>query len=107
VTYRVELSEAAYDDLTRLYGFILERDPNDFALAEEALDAIKAAFKILQLMPYSFRMAKSSDPFLRELVMCWRRSNCEWLTFSVGLNSLSAPASKCFSKRNFGICEFV
>jgi plasmid stabilization system protein ParE len=69
VTYRVELSEAAYDDLTRLYGFILDRDPNDFALAEEALDAIKAAFKILQLMPYSFRMAKSPDPFLRELVI--------------------------------------
>ena len=37
--YRVRFTNAAEDDLVRLYEFILERDDTDWDLAERAIDA--------------------------------------------------------------------
>jgi plasmid stabilization system protein ParE len=69
VSYRVRFTQTAEADLVRLYGFILERDETDWALAERALEAIKNAIRSLELSPFSFRKARTSNPFLRELVI--------------------------------------
>jgi plasmid stabilization system protein ParE len=69
VSYRVRFSEQAEADLVRLYDFTLERDETDWALAERALEAIRNAVRSLELSPFSYRKATSSNPFLRELVI--------------------------------------
>jgi len=69
VSYRVRFTEQAETDLVRLYEFILERDETDWALAERALEAIRNAVRSLELSPFSYRKATSSNPFLRELVI--------------------------------------
>jgi plasmid stabilization system protein ParE len=69
VSYRVRFTEQAEADLVRLYEFILERDETDWALAERALEAIRNAVRSLELSPFSYRKATSSNPFLRELVI--------------------------------------
>lgn len=67
--YRVRLTPDAQDDLVRLYEFILQRDPSDWALAERAIEAIENAFESLERSPFSFRKALPGNPFLRELVI--------------------------------------
>jgi plasmid stabilization system protein ParE len=52
-----------------LYEFILERDDDNWGLAERALQAIKDAVRSLELSPFSFRKAATDSPFLRELVI--------------------------------------
>ncbi len=69
MSYRVRFTEQAEADLVRLYEFILERDETDWALAERALEAIRNAVRSLELSPFSYRKATSSNPFLRELVI--------------------------------------
>lgn len=69
MSYRIRFTEEAEADLVRLYGFMLERDGADLALAERALDAIRKAFRSLEFMPFSFRKAISGNPFLREIVI--------------------------------------
>jgi plasmid stabilization system protein ParE len=69
VSYRVRFTEQAEADLVRLYEFILERNEIDWALAEGALEAIRNAVRSLELSPFSYRKATSSNPFLRELVI--------------------------------------
>jgi plasmid stabilization system protein ParE len=69
VSYRVRFTEQAEADLVRLYEFILERDETDWAVAERALEAIRNAVRSLELSPFSYRKATSSNPFLREVVI--------------------------------------
>jgi plasmid stabilization system protein ParE len=69
VTYRVRFTQVARNDLVRLYDFIVERDPTDIALAESALDAIRAALGLLERFPFTCRKATPTDAFLRELVI--------------------------------------
>lgn len=69
MSYRVRFTQTAEADLVWLYGFILEREETDWALAERALEAIKNAIRSLELSPFSFRKASTNNPFLRELVI--------------------------------------
>ena len=69
MTYRVRFTQEAEDDLVRLYAFILERDARDGALAERALEAIRAALSALEKFSFSCRKASIDSPFLRELLI--------------------------------------
>ena len=42
MSYRVRFTEAAENDLIRLYQFILAQEDTNFALATRALDAINS-----------------------------------------------------------------
>lgn len=69
--FRVRLTREAEEDLLRLYDFLIERELSrggDLALAERALDAIREAFRLLEVTPYTCRKA-SASPFLRELII--------------------------------------
>jgi len=72
VSFRVRLTREAQDDLERLFDFVLERElareGGDLALAEQALDAIRAGLATLRASPFTCRKAGSS-PFLRELIV--------------------------------------
>ena len=72
--YRVRFTEEAENDLVRLYEFMLARDQTDWALAERALEAIRNAIRSLESMPYSFRKATPTNPFLREMLIPFRAS---------------------------------
>lgn len=69
MTYRVRFTEEAEADLVRLYEFILARDATDWALAERALEAIRAGMSILKQTPFTCRKAATDSPFLRELLI--------------------------------------
>jgi hypothetical protein len=57
-----------------LYAFILEREGNDWALVERALEAIRHATQGLALSPFSYRKATAGNSFLRELVIPFGKS---------------------------------
>ncbi len=69
MTYRVRFTEAAENDLARLYEFVLARDDGDFTVAARALQAIRDGIRSLELTPFSFRKATPSNPFLREIII--------------------------------------
>ena len=64
--YRVRYTQAAKEDLLRLYEFLLE---NDFVAARSALEAIKKSINLLQDFPFTCRKASPENPFLREMVI--------------------------------------
>ena len=72
MSFRVRLTRGAQADLERLFDFVLDRelarDAGDLALAEQALEAIRAGHATLQTSPFTCRKA-SSSPFLRELIV--------------------------------------
>jgi plasmid stabilization system protein ParE len=55
VSFRVRLTREAQADLERLFDFVLEREPGreggDLALAEQALEAIRAGMATLRTSP--------------------------------------------------------
>lgn len=67
--YSVRFTEQAQADLVRLYEFILHKDPQDWALAERALEAIRQGIRGLEMSPFSYRKASAHTPFLRELII--------------------------------------
>lgn len=69
MSYRVRFTPEAEADLVRLYEFILDRDDTDWALAERALEAIRAGIVTLEQMPFTCGKAAADSPFLRELVI--------------------------------------
>jgi plasmid stabilization system protein ParE len=72
VNYRVVLTAEAEEDLLRLFDFLIERelsrDSGDLDLPRRAIEAIKAAVKLLERFPFSCRKVGQS-PFLRELII--------------------------------------
>ena len=65
--YRVRLTLEAVEDMKRLQAFLIDKDP---AAADRALDAIEAAFELLEYSPFSCRKAWPGDrPLLRELLI--------------------------------------
>lgn len=66
---RVRFAEDAEADPLRLYEFILQRDENDWSIAERAIQAIRDAVRSLEVSPFSYRKAAPGNPFLRELVI--------------------------------------
>lgn len=66
MSYRVRYTQAAREDLRRLYAFLLE---HDLKAARRALDAIGKGIELLQEFPFTCRKAVPDNPFLRELVI--------------------------------------
>jgi len=69
--FAVRYTDAARDDLLRLFDFLLERaqTAEDFELAQRALDAVAEAIeRQLGRTPFIYRKAGAS-PFLRELII--------------------------------------
>lgn len=71
MSYAVEFTQGAEDDLMRLYEFLLERAETleELAVAEEAIKVIRqAALSHLSTTPYSYRKV-GARPTLRELIV--------------------------------------
>lgn len=72
MTYKVVLTAEAEADLVRLFDFIIEReldrDGGDLDLAQQALDAIRDGFHVLERFPFTCRKVGTSA-FIRELVI--------------------------------------
>jgi len=66
MSYRVRFTQAARDDLLRLYEFQLERSID---VAERARQAIGKSIELLREFPFTCRKATAEDPFIRELVI--------------------------------------
>lgn len=65
--YRVRLTLEALEDLKRLQGFLIEKDPT---AAARAVDAIETSFELLEYSPFSCRKAWPDDrPWVRDLVI--------------------------------------
>ena len=66
--YRVRLTAGAWDDLLRLYDFLLGCD---LAIAQRALEVIKDAFQLLEQFPFSCRKAADGQhgPRLRAMII--------------------------------------
>ena len=72
--FEVRYSDAAQEDLFRLFDFLLERaqTAEDFDSAQLAVDAIRDTVeRSLSRMPFGYRKAGDS-PFLRELLIPFR-----------------------------------
>ena len=69
MSFRVRFTRDAEADLVRLYEFILERDNDDWAVAEKALQSIRDGVRSLEFSPFSYRKASAGNSFLRELVI--------------------------------------
>lgn len=67
MTYKVRLTAEAFEDLDRLYAFLVEKDLD---AAERALKAIERAFDLLAYSPFSCRKALlHKNPRWRELLI--------------------------------------
>ena len=79
MSFRVRLTRDAQADLERLFDFVIERElareGGDLALAEQALEAIRAGLATLRASPFTCRKAGNS-PFLRELIIPFGHSGC-------------------------------
>jgi len=74
--FAVRYTDAARDDLLRLFDFLLEqaRTVEDFDAAQLAIDAISTSVdQHLSRSPFIYRKAGES-PFLRELIIPFRGS---------------------------------
>ena len=75
----MRLARDAKHDLERLFDFILQREltrtVGDMELADQALNAIRAAIANLKASPFTCRKA-GNPPFLRELIIRFGRSGC-------------------------------
>ena len=70
MSFIVEFTNGAREDLARLYQHLLERAQtiDDLGLARRALDAIADSLSNLERSPFLYRKAAES-PFLRELLV--------------------------------------
>ena len=77
MTFQVQFTRTAQEDLERLFDFIIERElasaTGDLGIADRALEAIRAGIQVLQTSPFTCRKA-SNSPFLRELVISFGSS---------------------------------
>lgn len=72
MTYAVKFSDAAVEDLERLFDFALQREldseTGDLDIPERAIQAIKNAMTFLRSSPFACRKIGNS-PFIRELII--------------------------------------
>ena len=77
MTFKVRLTRDAEADLDRLFDFLVERelarDGGNLDLPEQAMGALRAGIATLKSSPFTCRKAGNS-PFLRELIIPFRRS---------------------------------
>ena len=75
--YKVEFSQAADEDLERLFDFALQREldseTGDLDIAQKAIQAIRDAIGFLMTSPFACRKVGVS-PFVRELVISFGSS---------------------------------
>jgi plasmid stabilization system protein ParE len=64
--YTVRFTEEANEDLQRLYGFLVEKDP---VAAQRALKAIRHGLGLLKFSPFSCRRAGAESSLVRELLI--------------------------------------
>ena len=72
MTYAVEFSIAAVEDLERLFDFALQREldseTGDLDIPERAIQAVKDGMTMLRSSPFACRKV-GTNPFIRELVI--------------------------------------
>lgn len=72
MTYKVEFSVAAVEDLEQLFDFALQREMDsetgDLDIPDRAVQAIRNGMAFLRSSPFACRKAADS-PFIRELVI--------------------------------------
>lgn len=72
MTYAVKFSDAAVEDLERLFDFALQREldseTGDLDIPERAIQAIKNGMTFLRSSPFACRKIGNS-PFIRELII--------------------------------------
>jgi plasmid stabilization system protein ParE len=77
MTYTVQFSQTAEDDIERLFDFSLQREleseTGDLDIPQRALQAIKNGIDILRSAPFTCRKFGDS-PFIRELVIAFGSS---------------------------------
>ena len=66
MSYRLRVTEAAQENLERLFDFLAA---DDLEAAVRARAAIEKAYEFAEVMPFGCRKADDSNPFLRELVI--------------------------------------
>lgn len=66
MSFRVRYTRGAREGLQRLYGFLLERDPE---AARRAREAIGRGMEFLRDFPFSCRKAAADNPFLRAMLI--------------------------------------
>ncbi len=68
--FEVRYTDAAQDDLLRLFDFLLDRaeSAQQLETAQQAIDSIRSAIAKLEETPFIYRKAAQS-PFLRELII--------------------------------------
>lgn len=74
MSLRVRFTEEAQADIERLYDFLLDRQPPDFAAAGRALATIAHGISLLEHSPWSCRKAHAGEPLLRELLIGFGQS---------------------------------
>ena len=77
MTYTVQFSAAADEDMERLFDFVLQREleseSGDLGNADRALQAIKDGVEFLTSSPFACRRVGDS-PFVRELIITFGSS---------------------------------
>jgi plasmid stabilization system protein ParE len=72
MTYKVQFSASAVDDLEQLFDFALQREldseTGDLDIPERIVQAIKDGVAFLETTPFACRKA-GSDSFVRELII--------------------------------------
>lgn len=66
MTYQTRYTREAYNDLVRLFRFLVEHDPD---AACEAMAAIEKGFEMLKTFPFTCRKVAPDNAFLRELII--------------------------------------
>lgn len=66
MTWQVRYTDAARDDLQRLFDFLLSKDP---VVAKRAITIIGKGMILLREFPFTCRKADPTNPFLRELLI--------------------------------------
>ncbi len=66
MSYKVRYTEAAREDLKRLFTFLAEQDRR---AAQNARKAIADSIKLLQEFPFTCRKAIPENPLLREMLI--------------------------------------
>lgn len=66
MTFQVQVSQTAQNDLERLLDFLA---PLDFAAALRARAAIERGYAFLEEMPFACRKVDDANSFLRELLI--------------------------------------
>lgn len=66
MSYTIRFTRVAKEDLTRVFEFHADKDPD---VAERALSAIRKGIPLLKEFPFTCRKIDEENPFLRELLI--------------------------------------